>query len=109
MRRPTASPPQRWSAAAFVMSGVPARRWWARLLRACLDRGVVPRTGAAAREVLMHDGRISGSNRRDGPFGVAVRGSVVLATGGFEWNADLVRQLRAYPADPSGVRLHQYR
>lgn len=62
-----------------------------RLLRACLDRGIEPRTGAAARELVLGDGRVRGVRfeSADGPFDVAVRSGVVLATGGFEWDAEL--------------------
>jgi succinate dehydrogenase/fumarate reductase flavoprotein subunit len=62
------------------------------LVKGLLDRGVVPRTNARAVE-LMADAlgitgvRISGG---DGDFRVRARRGVVLATGGFEWDAKLV-------------------
>ena len=64
-----------------------------RLLKGCLDRGIEPRTGAAATELIVEDGRVVGVrfDSRSGPFEVRARGGVVLATGGFEWNRELVR------------------
>jgi 3-oxosteroid 1-dehydrogenase len=78
-----------------------------RLLRACLDRGIEPRTGAAARELIVRDGQVIGVRLEsaDGPFAVAARGGVVLATGGFEWDADLVRSYVRTPlTHPVSVR-----
>ncbi|MGE0666223.1 MAG: FAD-dependent oxidoreductase [Sphingomonadales bacterium] len=64
-----------------------------RLLRACLDRGIEPRTGCAAKELVLEDGAITGVilDTPDGEVTVRVRKGVVLATGGFEWNDDLKR------------------
>ena len=63
-----------------------------RLLRACLDRGVEPQTGQRAVELLVEDGRVAGvvfetaSGRKD------VRApNVVIGTGGFERDPELVR------------------
>lgn len=64
-----------------------------RLLKACLDRGVVPSTRHRARELVLEDGRVRGV-RIDTPRGrveVRARIGVVLATGGFEWNEDYRR------------------
>lgn len=63
-----------------------------RLLRGCLDRGIEPRTGVRGRELIVEQGEMAGV-RCDGPQGVVeVRArSVILATGGFEWNAELIR------------------
>src|SRR6185369_2853902 len=64
-----------------------------RLLRGCLDRGIEPRTGARARDLILDGGRVAGV-RFDGDggrFEIGARAGVVLATGGFEWNTDLVR------------------
>ena len=65
-----------------------------RLLRACLDRGIEPRTSCAGRE--LHHRRTarssaSSSTRPDGPLEVRATKGVVLASGGFEWNEDLRR------------------
>jgi 3-oxosteroid 1-dehydrogenase len=64
-----------------------------RLLKGCLDRGIVPRTGMRARSLLVEDGRVVGVRFEgaDGPAEVRARRAVVIATGGFEWDADLVR------------------
>lgn len=64
-----------------------------RLLKACLDRGIEPRTSSAATELVVEDGAVVGVvvDTPDGPVEVRARRGVVLASGGFEWNADLVR------------------
>ena len=64
-----------------------------RLLKGCLDRGIEPRTGAAARELIVSGGRVAGVrfDGQSGAFDVTARAGVILATGGFEWNRDLVR------------------
>ena len=63
-----------------------------RLLRACLDRGIEPQTGHRAVRLLMDDERVGGAafETADGPVAVA-SDAVILATGGFEWDADLLR------------------
>jgi succinate dehydrogenase/fumarate reductase flavoprotein subunit len=64
------------------------------LLKACLDLGVTPVTGARAVRLLTADGAVVGVEleRADGSrFEAWARGGVVLATGGFEWNEDLKR------------------
>jgi 3-oxosteroid 1-dehydrogenase len=61
-----------------------------RLLRACLDLGIEPRTGMRAVDLMVEDGRVTGVTFADGSQ-VRARGGVVLATGGFEWNESLVR------------------
>ena len=72
-----------------------------RLLKACLDRGIEPRTGHAATELVIDDGRVVGVRfaTPDGPVEVATRGGVILATGGFEWNKDLVRSFIRGPLE----------
>ncbi|KTE42993.1 MULTISPECIES: FAD-dependent oxidoreductase [unclassified Sphingopyxis] len=63
-----------------------------RLLRACLDRGIEPHTGHRAVRLLMDGDRVAGVafETVDGEIEVAAD-AVVLATGGFEWDADLLR------------------
>jgi succinate dehydrogenase/fumarate reductase flavoprotein subunit len=58
-----------------------------RLLRACLDRGIEPRTGCRASELIIEDGRVAGV-RLDTPEGSeTIRAdAVILATGGFEYS-----------------------
>lgn len=64
------------------------------LLKACLDQGIVPRLGVRAKQLLVEEGRVVGL-LVDTPTGEARFGAkrgVVLATGGFEWNSELVQR-----------------
>ena len=64
-----------------------------RLLKACLDRGIEPRTSFCGRDLLVDDGAVVGV-RLEGSQGqveIRARLGVVLATGGFEWNPEYVR------------------
>ncbi len=69
------------------------------LLKACLDRGIEPRTGMRAVELIVAEGRVTGVRfeTADGPVEVGSRGGVVLATGGFEWDPELVRAFTRGP------------
>ena len=69
-----------------------------RLLRGCLDRGIEPRTGCRATQLVMKDGGVVGV-RLDGPKGSfeVTAPNVVLATGGFEWNPNLIRAFSRGP------------
>jgi 3-oxosteroid 1-dehydrogenase len=73
------------------------------LLRALLDRGIEPVCDARANGLVVEQGRVVGVNLGD--FGmVRARRGVVLATGGFEWDADLVRAfLRGPMTSPASV------
>jgi 3-oxosteroid 1-dehydrogenase len=77
-----------------------------RLVKGCLDRGIEPRTGMRATRLLTERTRVVGVRFEspDGPVDVRARRGVVIATGGFEWDAGLVRAfLRgplARPASP---------
>ena len=64
-----------------------------RLLRACLDRGIEPRTSCAGRELIAADGAVVGVvvDTHHGTVEVRADKGVVLASGGFEWNPALVR------------------
>ena len=71
-----------------------------RLLRACLDRGIEPRTSCAGTALLQDaDGAVTGVavDTPDGRIEVRASKGVVLASGGFEWNADLVRSFLRGP------------
>ena len=63
------------------------------LLRGCLDRGIEPRTGMRAVELLREGRRITGVrfSGASGPVDVGALRGVVIATGGFEWDPELVR------------------
>ncbi|MCY1408910.1 3-oxosteroid 1-dehydrogenase [compost metagenome] len=65
----------------------------ARLLRGCLDRDIEPHTGHRAVELLMDDANRVCGVRFETAQGIRdVRAAnVILATGGFEWNGELVR------------------
>ncbi len=71
-----------------------------RLLKACLDRDIAIETGQRATELIVTDGRVGGV-RFDTPSGtrdVAAR-AVVLATGGFDWDDELVRDFIRGPLE----------
>jgi 3-oxosteroid 1-dehydrogenase len=72
-----------------------------RLLKGCLDRGVYPQTGCRGVRLLCEGGRVSGVviDGPDGPFEAHALGGVVLATGGFEHDAELVRTFLRGPLD----------
>lgn len=72
-----------------------------RLLKACLDRGIELRTGHRAVGLDVVDGRVSGVRfeTADGPVEVSATGGVILATGGFEWNPDLIRSFIRGPLE----------
>lgn len=63
----------------------------ARLLKACLDRGIVPLLGVETQRLIKEGGRITGIEgvRAGKPLALRARRGVVLATGGFEWDEDL--------------------
>jgi succinate dehydrogenase/fumarate reductase flavoprotein subunit len=76
------------------------------LVRACLDRGIEPATGARAIELIRQDGRVTGVHFAPaGPVDdVAARRGVVIATGGFEWEPTLVRAfLRGPMTSPTTI------
>jgi 3-oxosteroid 1-dehydrogenase len=68
-----------------------------RLLKGCLELGVVPQTGCRGVRLLTEDGPVTRTvigvavEGPDGPFEARADGGVVLATGGFEHDAKLVR------------------
>lgn len=77
-----------------------------RLLRGCLDRGIEPITETRATELVIEDGQVRGVvAERDGEQQTlrAARG-VVIATGGFEFDEELVSTfLRGPMTAPAGV------
>ncbi len=75
------------------------------LLRAVLDRGIEPRLGWRARRLVVEEGAVTGVEV-DAPGGshtIAARKGVIIASGGFEWNEELVRTfLRGPMTAPAG-------
>lgn len=72
------------------------------LLKACLQRGVEVRTGAAGRRLVLDGGRVTGIELEGGE--VVATPAVVLASGGFEYDAALVRDfLRGPISRPLGA------
>ena len=82
----------------------------ARLLKACLERGIEPLTGVETRALSSDNGRITGVRGvRDGEaFEMAARSGVIVATGGFEWNEEqrqaFLRGPATRPASPPTAR-----
>jgi 3-oxosteroid 1-dehydrogenase len=74
-----------------------------RLLKGCLDHGVAPRVGHRAVRLLVDDGRVTGVEFEvDGSLvQVAALRGVVLATGGFDWDPELVRSFVRGPLERS--------
>jgi succinate dehydrogenase/fumarate reductase flavoprotein subunit len=66
----------------------------AALLDGCLDRGIPIRVSARVRRLITGHGSVTGVVVSSGGHDVEIhaRQGVVLAAGGFEWNAGLVRQ-----------------
>ena len=73
----------------------------ARLLRACLVRGIEPELGVTTKRLIVEQGRVTGieGERAGQPFALHANGGVIVATGGFEWDADLRRTFLRGPAD----------
>jgi 3-oxosteroid 1-dehydrogenase len=74
------------------------------LLKATLDAGVTPVTGARGVDLVVEDGTVVGVRLEhvDGSTSIArSRGGIVLATGGFEWDAEFVRAFLRGPLERS--------
>jgi len=63
----------------------------ARLLKACLARGIEPIMGVETHRLVRDGGRIAGieGTRNGQPFALTAWRGVILTTGGFEWDEDL--------------------
>lgn len=74
-----------------------------RLLKGCLDRGVVPKTNHRAVRLLVEDGAVIGVEFEVGEERKRAysRRGVVLATGGFDWDPALVRSFIRGPLERS--------
>lgn len=72
----------------------------ARLLKACLDREILPQLGVETRRLLQDGERITGiAAAKDGTeFELLASRGVILATGGFEWDDDLRQTFLRGPA-----------
>jgi 3-oxosteroid 1-dehydrogenase len=73
-----------------------------RLLKGCLDRGIEPQTECRAIELVVEDGMVRGVviEGPDGRFTVQCS-NVILATGGFDHDAQLVKSFLRGPLDTS--------
>ncbi|MEP1606498.1 MAG: FAD-dependent oxidoreductase [Marinomonas sp.] len=73
----------------------------ARLLKACLDRGIVPQTGIETKRLIIEDGRVTGIAAQRGAEAFEMRANqgVVIATGGFEWDEDARQTFLKGPMD----------
>lgn len=77
-----------------------------RLYKGCLDAEVEIITETRALELIVEDGKVAGvmAEGRTGKEQYRATGGVVLATGGFEWNKELVRTfLRGPMTSPVSV------
>lgn len=75
------------------------------LLKACLDRGIEPVLETRAKRLVLEDQRVTGVQftTPDGELDVRAA-AVIVATGGFEWNDELVRTfLRGPMTGPAGA------
>jgi 3-oxosteroid 1-dehydrogenase len=74
------------------------------LLRGCLERGCAVWTDAPARRLCRRDGRVDGVELERGgvPMTVRARKGVVLASGGFEWNAQMMAEHFPGPVEWTG-------
>ena len=70
-----------------------------RLLKACLDRGIFPRVLCAGRELIIENGEVVGVHMETPkvPVEVRARKGVILASGGFEHDKELVRAFTRGP------------
>jgi 3-oxosteroid 1-dehydrogenase len=82
-REPSGDGPPPWTRGRALVGG---------LVAGCLDYNVRFTIGARARQLLTGGGRVGGVRveQEGGAYEVTARCAVVLASGGFEWNKDLV-------------------
>jgi succinate dehydrogenase/fumarate reductase flavoprotein subunit len=75
------------------------------LLKACLDRGIEPVLNTRATKLVVDERRVRGvAFETDAGTTEVAAGAVIVATGGFEWNDDLVRTfLRGPMTGPAGA------
>ena len=75
------------------------------LLKGLVDRGVDVLTETPARELVVVDGAVVGlrCDRAGSPLLLGARRAVILACGGFEWSAEMVRAFIGYDVTPLSV------
>jgi succinate dehydrogenase/fumarate reductase flavoprotein subunit len=63
----------------------------ARLLKACLSRGIEPVLGVETQRLVKDGARVAGiaGTRAGQPFALSAKRGVIISTGGFEWDAEL--------------------
>ena len=73
----------------------------ARLLKACLTRGIEPRTGIKTKRLLRDGARIVGieAEQNGESFELLASRGVIIATGGFEWDEDARQTFLKGPMD----------
>ncbi len=73
----------------------------ARLLAACLKRGIKPQTGVTTKRLVYERGRIIGieAERAGEAFEMRAAKGVVIATGGFEWDLEARQTFLKGPMD----------
>ena len=71
------------------------------LLKGCRDAGVKPMTNTRARRLISENGRVAGveADVPEGKIMLGARRAVVLATGGFEWDRELVKKYLPGPVE----------
>jgi succinate dehydrogenase/fumarate reductase flavoprotein subunit len=69
------------------------------LLKGCLDRGITPVVNARAKSLILAEGRVVGVRIAgpEGDFDAHANNGVIIATGGFEWDAALTRDFLRGP------------
>ena len=78
------------------------------LLAGCLSRGIEPVLNASVHRLIVENHAVTGVeiDAAGGRYSVTARRGVILATGGFEWNRDLVASFLkgplTHPASPPG-------
>lgn len=73
----------------------------ARLLKACIDRGIEPMLNVETRRLIREGDRVVGIEaEQDGqPMRLMARSGVIVATGGFEWDEDKRQSFLRGPMD----------
>lgn len=71
------------------------------LIVAAVEKGIALRRNVRVRQLVSDDGRVVGieGEGEGGPVRIGARRAVIIASGGFEWNAELVSDLVRGPID----------